>query len=237
MPEQKPYRLPLTVTPQRYEIRLTPDMASATFDGEERVAIQVNEPVREIRLNAAELAIQEVSIKAKSGKTIRGGVTLDPENEQAALQFAETVGPGPWELQIKFSGILNDKLHGFYRSAYKNADGEEKSLATTQFESTDARRAFPCWDEPALKAVFQVTLIVDEGLTAISNARVIRETSLPGAGKKETIFADSMKMSTYLVAFIVGEFEASDPVMVGKAPLRVWAVPGKAAGELRPGDR
>jgi puromycin-sensitive aminopeptidase len=227
MPKQKPYRLPLTVTPERYEIRLMPDMASATFDAEERVAIQVNEPVRAICLNAAELAIQDVSIKAKSGKTIRGDATLDPENEQAALQFTETVGPGPWELQIKFSGILNDKLHGFYRSAYKNADGEEKTLATTQFESTDARRAFPCWDEPALKAVFQITLVVDEGLTAISNARVIRETPLPGAGKKEVVFADSMKMSTYLVAFIVGEFEASDPVMVGKAPLRVWAVPGK----------
>ena len=227
MPEQKPYRLPLTVTPDRYEIRLTPDMASATFNGEERVAIQVNEPVREICLNAAELAIEEVLIKAKSGKTIRGDVTLDPENEQAALRFTETVGRGPWQLRIKFSGILNDKLHGFYRSTYKNAKGEEKTLATTQFESTDARRAFPCWDEPALKAVFQITLVVDEGLTAISNAHVIRETSLPGAGKKEVVFADSMKMSTYLVAFIVGEFEASDPVMVGKAPLRVWAVPGK----------
>ena len=227
MPEQKPYRLPLTVTPERYEIRLTPNMASATFDGEERVAIQVNEPVGEIWLNAAELAIQDVSIKAKSGKTIRGDATLDPENEQAALQFTETVGPGPWELQIKFSGILNDKLHGFYRSTYKNANGEEKTLATTQFESTDARRAFPCWDEPALKAVFQITLVVDEGLTAISNARVIRETPLPGTDKKEVVFADSMKMSTYLVAFIVGEFEASDPAMVGKAPLRVWAVPGK----------
>ncbi|MDP2606572.1 MAG: M1 family metallopeptidase [Deltaproteobacteria bacterium] len=227
MPEPKPYRLPLTVTPERYEIRLTPDMASATFDGEERVAIQVNEPVREIRLNAAELVIQDVSIKAKSGKTIRGDAILDPENEQAALQFTETVGPGPWELQIKFSGILNDKLHGFYRSTYKNATGEEKTLATTQFESTDARRAFPCWDEPVLKAIFQITLVVDERLTAISNARVIRVTPLPGAGKKEVVFADSMKMSTYLVAFIVGEFEASDPVMVGKAPLRVWAVPGK----------
>jgi puromycin-sensitive aminopeptidase len=227
MPEQKPYRLPLTVTPQRYEIRLMPDMASATFDGEERVAIQVNEPVREICLNAAELAIQDVSIKAKSGKTIRGDVTLDPENEQAVLHFTETVEPGPWALQIKFSGILNDKLHGFYRSTHKNANGEEKTLATTQFESTDARRAFPCWDEPALKAVFQITLVVDEGLTAISNARMIRETPLPGAGKKEVVFADSMTMSTYLVAFIVGEFEASDPAMVGKAPLRVWAVPGK----------
>src|SRR3990170_7914119 len=227
MAEQKLHRLPLSVTSERYEIRLMPDMASATFDGEEKVAIQVNEPVREICLNAAELAIRDVSIKAKSGKTIRGDAILDPENEQAVLHFTETVAPGPWELHTKFSGILNDKLHGFYRSTYKNADGEEKTLATTQFESTDARRAFPCWDEPALKAVFQITLVVDEGLTAISNARVVREAPLPGTDKKEVVFADSMKMSTYLVAFIVGEFEASDPAMVGKAPLRVWAVPGK----------
>jgi puromycin-sensitive aminopeptidase len=227
MPEQKPYRLPLTVMPERYEIRLTPDLASATFNGEEKVSVQVTEPVRDIRLNAAELAIQDVSIRAKDGKTIRGDVTLDPENEQAALHFIETLEPGPWELQIMFSGVLNDKLHGFYRSTYRNSNGQEKTLATTQFESTDARRAFPCWDEPALKAVFQVTLVIDEGLTAISNARVISETPLPSAGKKEMVFADTMKMSTYLVAFIVGEFEASEPLMVGNAPLRVWAVPGK----------
>ncbi len=227
MPEQKPYRLPLTVTPERYEIRLTPDLAAATFTGEERVAVHVMEPVREFRLNAAELVIQDVSIKTKDGKTIRADATFDPENEQAALHFIEILAPGRWELQIKFSGILNDKLHGFYRSTYKDTAGQEKTLATTQFESTDARRAFPCWDEPALKAVFQVTLVIDEGLTAISNARVIRETPVPGTGKKEVVFADSMKMSTYLVAFIVGEFEASEPVMIGNAPLRVWAVPGK----------
>ena len=149
------------------------------------------------------------------------------ENEQATFDFPETLNPGRWELQIAFSGILNDKLHGFYRSTYKDPNGREKTLASTQFESTDARRAFPCWDEPAFKAVFQVTLVVDQALTAISNARVLRETPLPGTGKKEVVFADTIKMSTYLVAFIVGEFEGTDPVMVGNAPLRVWAVPGK----------
>jgi len=227
MAEQKPHRLPLNSSPQRYGIRLTPDLAAAKFSGEEKVHLLVHEPAREIRLNAAELVIQEVSIKAKDGKTLRGEVTLDPENEQAAFHFTETLEPGPWELQLRFSGILNDKLHGFYRSSYKDANGQEKTLATTQFESTDARRAFPCWDEPALKAVFQITLVIDEGLTAISNARMVREVPLPGTGKKEVIFADSMKMSTYLVAFIVGEFEGTEPVQVGNAPLRVWAVPGK----------
>jgi puromycin-sensitive aminopeptidase len=227
MPEQKPYRLPLSVTPDRYEIRLTPDLSAATFAGEESVKIQIHEPVREIVLNAAELQFKAVAVKGAGGNAIQGSVSLDSENEQAMLQFPEALNPGRWELQISFTGILNDKLHGFYRSTYKDANGQEKVLATTQFESTDARRAFPCWDEPALKAVFQITLVVNQGLTAISNARLIREAPLPGAGKKEVVFADSIKMSTYLVAFIVGEFEGTEPVMVGNAPLRVWAVPGK----------
>ena len=168
-----------------------------------------------------------VTATGANGKTIGGTVTLDGENEQAVVTFPEPLAAGNSKLEIKFSGILNDKLHGFYRSTYKDADGNNKPLASTQFESTDARRAFPCWDEPAFKAVFQVALVVDQGLTAISNARVVREIPLPGTGKKEVVFADTIKMSTYLVAFIVGEFEATEPVMVGDAPLRVMAVPGK----------
>jgi len=227
MSEQKPYRLPTTVTPERYQIRLTPDLSAARFAGEEKVLLQVHEPVRQIILDATELEFHAVAIKSPSGNVIPGEAVLDTENEQATLKFAQELNPGRWELQLTFSGILNDKLHGFYRSTYKDANGKEKALASTQFESTDARRAFPCWDEPAFKAVFQVTLVIDDGLTAISNARVIGATSLAGTGKKEVVFADSMKMSTYLIAFIVGEFEATEPVMVGTAPLRVWAVPGK----------
>ena len=227
MPEQKTYRLPTSVFPERYEIKLTPDLAAATFAGEEKVFVQVIEPVRQVVVNAADLEFQAVSIKEPGGKVVRGNAALDIENEQATFNFPETLNPGRWELQITYSGILNDKLHGFYRSTYKDPNGREKTLASTQFESTDARRAFPCWDEPAFKAVFQVTLVVDQDLTTISNARVLRETPLPGTGKKEVVFADTIKMSTYLVAFIVGEFEGTDPVMVGNAPLRVWAVPGK----------
>jgi puromycin-sensitive aminopeptidase len=226
MSAEKPYRLPTNVTPERYELKLTPDLTTWTFTGDEEISIHVHEPVREIILNAAELELHAVSLQTADGKVREGRVNLDTENERATLSFGEPVPAGRGDLQIQFSGILNDKLHGFYRSTYKGADGQDKPLASTQFESTDARRAFPCWDEPAFKAVYQVTLVVDEKLTAISNARVVRENALPG-NKKAVVFADSMKMSTYLVAFIVGEFEATAPVMVGNAPLRVCAVPGK----------
>ena len=227
MAERKPYKLPTTVVPERYELTLAPDLANWTFTGEEKISIDVREPVREIVLNAAELELQGVELRLADGKVLPGRPSLDAENEQATLSFSEKLPAGRHELQIKFSGILNDKLHGFYRSTYKDESGQERRLASTQFESTDARRAFPCWDEPACKAVYQVTLVVDEKLTAISNARVMREKALPESGKKRVVFADTIKMSTYLVAFIVGDFEASEPAMVDHAPLRVWAVPGK----------
>ncbi len=227
MPEQKSFRLPRTVTPERYAIRLTPDLRSWTFTGEVTVRIEIHQPAHTIVLNAAELEIPSVSLTDASGNMVGAKVTLDPENEQARLHFSSDLKPGQCDLAIRFSGILNDKLHGFYRSTYKATDGRNQPLASTQFESTDARRAFPCWDEPEFKAVYQVTLVVDQHLSAISNARIARETMLPGTGKKEVVFADSMKMSTYLVAFIVGDFEVTEPVFVGAVPVRVCTVPGK----------
>ena len=167
------------------------------------------------------------AITSAEGERFTGTVSLDEAHERAILRFTTTLGPGAWTLHLTFSGTLNDKLQGCYRSRYRDASGQEKLLACTQFEATDARRAFPCWDEPAFKAVFQTTLVVDEGLTAISNSRIVRETVLPGTGKKEVVFADTIKMSTYLVAFIVGDFEATAPIFVDGKPLRIWAVRGK----------
>src|SRR6185295_246052 len=133
-----------------------------------------------------------VTVTNSEGKTISGSVRVDEANERMTFTFPQTLAPGQWHLHLQFSGILNDKLHGFYRSTYKDTHGQEKTLASTQFESTDARRAFPCWDEPAAKAVFQSTLVIDQSLTAISNARVLRETPLSGTGKKEVVFADTI---------------------------------------------
>ena len=220
------YRLPTTVAPSRYDLRLEPDLDNATFSGEETVTVEVREPVTEIVLNAAELRIESAAMEDASGAVIEGSVALDEPAERARIRFPAPIAPGPWRLRLRFTGILNDRLHGFYRSSYKDAAGVAHTIAATQFEATDARRAFPCWDEPAAKAVFGVTLVVPEGLAAISNTAVVSE-SPAGPGRRAVTFADSIRMSTYLVAFVVGELEATPPVMVGKTPLRIWCVPGK----------
>ena len=220
------YRLPTTVVPSRYDLRLEPDLDNATFSGEETVTVEVREPVTEIVLNAAELRIESAAMEDASGAVVEGSVALDEPAERARILFPAPIAPGPWRLRLRFTGILNDRLHGFYRSSYKDAAGVAHTIAATQFEATDARRAFPCWDEPAAKAVFGVTLVVPEGLAAISNTAVVSE-SPAGPGRRAVTFADSIRMSTYLVAFVVGELEATPPVMVGKTPLRIWCVPGK----------
>src|SRR5437867_805552 len=220
------YRLPTTVVPKRYDLRLEPDLAAATFAGEAVITVEVETTLTEIVLNAAELAIQSAAVSRNGGVPIHGAITLDEAPERARLVFPAAIAPGEWRLTLRFTGALNDRLHGFYRSTYKDSTGQPHTIAATQFEATDARRAFPCWDEPAFKAVFGVTLVVAEHLAAVSNCAVLREEPL-GDGRKAVTFADSIRMSTYLVAFVVGELEATDAVMVGRTPLRVWCVPGK----------
>src|SRR5437870_4987063 len=220
-----PYRLPRQVVPTRYEIRLVPDLTTSVFAGVETITVTVHEPTSEILLNAAELEISEAAIEHEGGRVLDGLVQLDESTERGRVRFPETLRPGEWRLRLAFKGILNDKLRGFYRSTYREQTGAPRVLAATQFEATDARRAFPCWDEPAFKAVFSLTLVIDPGLTAVSNTRIVSERV--EGGKKILRFADTIRMSTYLVAIIVGDLEATDAIQVGRTPLRVWCVPGK----------
>jgi puromycin-sensitive aminopeptidase len=220
-----PYRLPRFARPSRYDLRLEPDLTTLSFAGEETITLEITEPTTEIVLNAVELAIGEATVTSERGDSHRGVATIDEGAERGRLTFPATLAPGTWRLRLAFTGILNDKLRGFYRSSYKDSSGEMRLMAATQFEATDARRAFPCWDEPEFKAVFAVTLVIDPKLTAVSNTAVKGERV--AGGRKTVTFADSMKMSTYLVAFIVGELEATEAIPVGPASVRVWCVPGK----------
>ena len=220
------YRLPRHVIPHRYDLRIEPDLDEATFTGQAEIAITIEEPTEEIVLNAVELELDHITLTNAGGGNLTATVTYEEDTERARLALSGPAAAGDWSLSIAFRGILNDKLRGFYRSTYTDGEGVERTIATTQFEATDARRAFPCWDEPEFKAVFGITLVVDPDLLAVSNAREVerRET---GDGKVAVHYADTMKMSTYLVAFVVGPLEATEPVDVDGIPLRVVHVPGK----------
>ncbi|MDH4082822.1 MAG: M1 family metallopeptidase [Nitrospira sp.] len=220
-----PYRLPRHVIPTRYELRLEPDLAAATFSGQVAITLMVEHETQTILLNATDLIIESTGLEGPTGQKIETTVELEPSLQRAQLSCRQIVTPGEWRLHLSFQGQLNDQLRGFYRSTYKDASGTVQTLAATQFEATDARRAFPCWDEPDFKAVFATTLVIDPQYTAISNTSVNSESV--EHSKKVVRFAETIKMSTYLVAFVVGQMQPTKPVFVGKTPLRIWTVPGK----------
>src|SRR6266702_3880901 len=159
-------RLPQSVKPEHYALKLTPDLKNATFAGHESIDVIIPQPVDAITLNAVEIKFETVKAKL-NGKTLTAKVTEDAGKQQATFNFGQQLPAGKLRLSIDYSGILNDKLRGFYLS--KTA---KRNYAVTQFESTDARRAFPSFDEPAYKATFDVSLTVDKGDTAISNTNV-----------------------------------------------------------------
>lgn len=221
-----PYRLPRTALPTRYDLVLEPDLPAATFTGEVTIAVDVVAEAAELVLNTNELEIHAATVNGADA-TFR----VDAASERLFVVPAEPLPPGPATVYLEFSGTINDKLRGFYRSTYKDDAGTEHVIATTQMQPTDCRRAFPCWDEPDFKAVFGITLVVDEGLLAVSNGPETGRTVHHGeAGRKFAVsFADTMPMSTYLVAFVVGPLEATEAIDVDGVPMRLVHVPGKAA--------
>ncbi|MGD0683047.1 MAG: M1 family metallopeptidase [Terracidiphilus sp.] len=215
-------RLPQTVRPEHYTLILTPDLKAATFSGQEAIDVTVDEPTNSITLNAAEINFENVFVTS-AGQQQKAAITLDKDKEQATFTFPEKLPAGKASLSIAYNGILNNELRGFYLS--KTA---KRNYAVTQFESTDARRAFPSFDEPAFKATFDVTLVVDSGDTAISNGEIISDTPGPGDGKHTLTFATTPKMSTYLVAFLVGDFQCTAGESDG-VTIRSCSTPDKVA--------
>ncbi len=219
-----PHRLPRTVLPRRYALTLAPDLASATFSGHVDIDVEVAEPTDQVVLNAVELEIDEAWVTVGTARH-EATVSLDEETERATLGLAEPIPAGEAVVSLRFRGLLNDKLRGFYRSTFVDDEGVERVIATTQFEATDARRAFPCWDEPDFKARFAITLHLDDDLYAVSNAAIVADEVLDGS--RRVRFAETMTMSTYLVAFIAGPLEVTEPVDVAGTPLRLLCPPGK----------
>jgi aminopeptidase N len=220
-------RLPGGVRPEHYSLTLTPDLRAATFSGEETIDVILDAPSHSVTLNAAEIKFLSVELidprRSRTSPAVldTAKVSLDPGKEQATFTFANELPAGKVSLAIKYTGILNDKLRGFYLSKTK-----ARNYAVTQFEPTDARRAYPSFDEPALKATYDVALVVDAADTAISNTNLISDTPGPVAGKHTLRFATTPKMSTYLVAFLVGDFKCTEGKSDG-VPIRACSTPDK----------
>ena len=213
-------RLSGTVVPEHYELWFAPDLASATFRGRESIRVQMRVPADAITLHAAEIEFDEVTIES-GGAVQTARVTLDSRAETATFTVPRQIPAGAATIRIRYRGVLNDKLRGFYLS---KANG--RSYAVTQLEATDARRAFPSFDEPAYKATFQVSLTIDSADTAISNGAQLSDTPGPEPGKHTLTFAATPRMSSYLVAMVVGDFVCRSGGADG-TPIRVCSTPDK----------
>ena len=213
-------RLPEGVTPQHYALSFTPDLQKGTFSGEETIDVQIVKQTHAITLNSAELEFQQAEV-TQGDKTQIAQTSFDQEKQQATLTVPADLQAGPAAIHINFTGILNDKLRGFYLAKTKL-----RNYAITQFESTDARRAFPSFDEPALKATFDIALTIDQADTAISNGKITSDTPGPGEGKHTLKFSQTARMSTYLVAMAVGDFTCNEG-SADNVPIRVCGTPDK----------
>ncbi len=212
-------RLPGNVVPDHYSLRFTPDFSSSTFQGDEAIDVRVLSATNSIVLNALELDVKSATVKA-AGKELTASVSADPENETIRLSVPSQLPAGAATVHIVYTGQLNDKLRGLYRSEANN-----RRYAVSQFEAVDARVAFPSFDEPSYKATFDISAVVDQGDTAISNGRIVSDE--PGPAGKHTIkFSTTPKMSSYLVALTIGDWKCVSGEQDGVA-LRICSVPGK----------
>uniref|UniRef100_A0A8R7QE01 Aminopeptidase n=1 Tax=Triticum urartu TaxID=4572 RepID=A0A8R7QE01_TRIUA len=216
-------RLPSFAAPRRYELFLRPDLVACTFSGSVAISVAVSAPTRFLVLNALDLSVNRASIRFQALEPTE--VVFFKDDGLLVLGFAKQLPLGEGLLKMDFNGTLNDQMRGFYRSKYQYK-GKERNMAVTQFESVDARRCFPCWDEPAFKAKFKLTLEVPSELVALSNMPVANATF---AGPIKTVrYQESPPMSTYLVAIVVGLFEYVEGMTTKGTRVRVYTQIGKS---------
>ena len=217
----------MDVNPINYQLTFEPDLKKFTFNGIESIAADCKKYTNLITMHCAELKIVSCKVKSK-GKIIKSSPKTNDEKEELSIKLSEKV-KGKITIDLEFQGILNDRLLGFYRSQYVQ-NGKTKYLATTQFEAADARRAFPCWDEPEAKATFEISIIADNKFTAISNMPIKSKKKIDS--KTLYNFSKTPIVSTYLIYLGVGEFEYLTG-KVGKIQIRVITTKGnKSKGKF-----
>ncbi|KNC84831.1 hypothetical protein SARC_02972 [Sphaeroforma arctica JP610] len=228
MPER--FTLPENVKPVHYNLNLTPDLINHVFTGFEDIDILIQESTDTISLNTKEIEVQSAYVTLADSTQVKATkIDSSLKDQITVFTFDQTLKAqdDTVSLHIEFTGTLNDKMAGFYRSKFTNSKGEEEFMAVTQFESTDARRAFPCWDEPALKATFSVTLNVPANRVALSNMDPVSDKAIEGTDMREVVFDQTPIMSTYLLAFIVGEFEYIESTTRNNKRVRVYTPVGR----------
>src|SRR5437016_3270327 len=228
--ESTPGKLPKQVVPTKYSIRIIPDIEKLTFTGSETVKLNVHARVRELVLNALELEITGASVDDK--KLPQSAVKIDKSNELLTLTLPSELATGDHTLTLSFSGKINQQGQGLFYMRYQEQGTDAKKIALgTQFEATDARRFFPCWDEPSFRARFQLTAVVPQNWLAVSNMPIESETKINnpeiiGAGGKEVSFATTPSMASYLNVFVAGETDLIEMTAAG-TQIRVVATKGK----------
>jgi len=210
-------RLPQTLLPSHYKLSLDPNIEQKQFSGEETIDVNVKAPVKEIVVNSLDLEISEAEV-ISGGRTQKANLIYDKPNEMIRLQFSDTIVAREAQIHLKYTGKLTEGLRGLYLSKTSR-----REYAVTQFEGTYARMMFPCFDEPGFKATFDLTTTADRGDTAISNGRIVNDQ--PAEGNRHRItFSTSPKMSTYLVALAIGDWQCLSRTVDG-VPIRVCTVP------------
>ena len=221
---ETPGKLPKEVVPTEYAIRIVPNLDNFTFAGSESVKLNVRSPVHQLVLNGLELKIEAASVDGK--ELPLSAIKTDNEKELLTLTLPSELAAGDHALTLRFTGKINQQGQGlFYMRYQEQGSGARKVMLGTQFEATDARRFFPCWDEPAFRARFQLTVVVPENWLAVSNMPIESEQKI--AGGKEVRFAPTPPMSSYLNVFVAGELDFIES-QVGPTQIRVIATKGKA---------
>jgi aminopeptidase N len=219
-----PGQLPKTARPRHYTLRIQPDLDQRTTVGTAVIEVDVLQPVTQLVLNANDLTIDAASLVDDPAAPRALTPQLDPARQTLTLPV--TLAPGVHRIRLDYRGKIGTQAEGFFVDKYPTASGDKLMLGT-QFEPTDARRVFPCWDEPVYRATYDVTLVVREKLMAVANMPITREAPL-GNGWKEVTFARTPSMASYLVALYAGEFEALEGEQDG-VKLRILTTEGKRA--------